>query len=65
MGDKASPYQRIMRAAHEGKGVHFDADTVFLLSLDDAIATRAANEDDVDAGRPQRFLDPHEGRYGS
>lgn len=43
---KLSPHQRIMRAAKAGRGLRFSADEVALLSFDDAIATRAENENE-------------------
>ena len=36
-------YRAIMIAATNGRGLHLTADEVFDLTLDDAIATRAAN----------------------
>lgn len=45
MGKKLSPYQRIMQNAKKGKGVVLSADEVFALSMDNAIATVADNED--------------------
>lgn len=48
MRKKKSLYQRIVRAAELGRGVRFSADECFALSLDDAIATRAANDDEAE-----------------
>lgn len=50
MAEKKTPYQRIMRAAERGGGVRLSVDDVFLLSMDDAIATRANNDDEDDEG---------------
>lgn len=41
-----TPYQRIMRAANEGRGIRLSALEVRQLSLDDAIQTVARNDDD-------------------
>ncbi len=41
-----TPYQRIMRAAESGRGVHLSPDEVWAMSQDDAIATVALNDDD-------------------
>ncbi len=40
-----TPYQRIMRAAREGRGIRLSADEAFLMAQDTAIAD-AANSDD-------------------
>ena len=47
--DRLSPYRRIVRNAKLGKGVTLTADEVALLSLDDAIFTRAQYERDQEA----------------
>lgn len=44
---KLSPYQRIMKAVKSGCGVRLSKDEVFQMSLDDAIATVAQNEDEA------------------
>lgn len=46
-----TPHQKIMRAAKRGTGCHLTADEVSQLSLDDAIATCAANDDENDIER--------------
>ena len=51
---KLSPYQRIVRAAKEGKGVHLSGDEVFAMALDDAIETMAYNDDEADANGWER-----------
>ena len=45
-----SAYQKIMIAAKNSKGVRLSAHECFLLSMDDAISTAAANDDENDAG---------------
>ncbi len=47
---KKTPYQRIMRAHENGTGVRLTYDDVFLMGLDDAIATRASNDDEAGEG---------------
>ena len=42
-GKKRDIYRAIMIAAAKGNGLHLTADEVFILSLDDAIMTRAQN----------------------
>jgi len=42
MTKRTDAYVRIMRAAEKGKGVVLSADEVWLMHLDDAIATHAA-----------------------
>ncbi len=51
---KKTPHQRIMIAAAKGVGIRLSADEVFRLSIDDAIATRAGNDDLNDEGVPDR-----------
>lgn len=46
-----TPHQKIMRAARRGTGTHLTAEEVQALSLDDAIATCAANDDENDIER--------------
>ncbi len=40
-----TPHQKIMRAAKNGTGLRLNADEVWVLSMDDAIATAATNDD--------------------
>lgn len=40
-----TPHQKIMRAAKRGTGCRLTADEVIQLSMDDAVATRAANDE--------------------
>ena len=49
---KLSPWQKIMRAAREGRGLRLSEDEVWQLSADNAIETKAANDEDEQAGRP-------------
>ncbi len=51
-----TPYQRIMAASHAGKGIRLSADDVFRLSMDDAISTRAALDDEE--GKPIQDIKP-------
>jgi hypothetical protein len=46
MLSKLTPWQRIIRAAKEGKGIRLSADEVYMLSQDDAIEQRARNDDE-------------------
>lgn len=51
MAKSKTPYQRIMKAAKEGRGVNLSAEEVFNMSMDHAIYEAAANDDETDAGR--------------
>jgi hypothetical protein len=42
---KKTPWQKIMDAAKKGRGLRLSADEIFLLSCDDAIETRARNDE--------------------
>jgi hypothetical protein len=42
---KATPHQRIVKAALAGVGMRLSADEVAYLAMDDAIQTRAVNDD--------------------
>lgn len=44
---KLTPYQRIMHAAKRGTGMRLSADEAFALSMDDAIASCAINDDEA------------------
>lgn len=44
---KLSPYQRICRAAKEGRGVRLSAEEIAILSHDDAIYTVATADDEA------------------
>lgn len=45
---KLSPYQRIMRNAAKGRGVRLSAEETFAMSLDEAVAQCAVNDDEYD-----------------
>lgn len=47
---KKTPYQRIIFASKNGTGVRLSYDECFDLSRDDAISTRATNDDLNDQG---------------
>jgi len=42
---KLTPYQRIMKAYYENKGIRLSADEVYSLAQDHAISERACRED--------------------
>ncbi len=42
---KLTPWQRIVRAYEAGRGVHLSFEEVARLNMDDAIVTRAYNDD--------------------
>lgn len=44
-----TPWQKIVRAAKAGRGLRLTADEVFKLFMDDAIETKATN-DDIEQG---------------
>ncbi len=44
-----TPHQKIMRAFRRQKGLRLNATEVRELAIDDAISTRAANDDETDA----------------
>lgn len=44
MAKKLTPWQRIMEAAHKGRGIRLSSDEVFDLSMDNAIETKAMND---------------------
>jgi hypothetical protein len=48
---KQTPHQKIMQAAKRGTGCHLTRDEVVQLSMDDAIATCAANDDENEIER--------------
>ncbi len=46
---KLTPWQKIMRAARRGTGLHLSPEEVGRLSMDDAIESVAENDDREDA----------------
>lgn len=50
-----TPHQRIMTAARKGKGLRLSAAEVRRLSLDDAISTCAAEDDDYESS-PELYM---------
>jgi GNAT superfamily N-acetyltransferase len=42
---KKTPWQRIIMASEDGRGIRLSADEVIELSMDDAIVTKASNDD--------------------
>lgn len=49
-----SPYQRIMKAARDGKGIRLSADEVRQLAEDDAIQQVATEDDERDIASKER-----------
>jgi hypothetical protein len=52
---KKTPWQRIMIAANKGVGLRLSAEDVWELSLDDAIATKAWNDDEDELAEPKNY----------
>lgn len=55
---RIDPYKRIMLAAKKGVGVHLNADEVWNLSQDDAIATAADEEIQAERGNRREYHQP-------
>lgn len=54
---KLTPYQRIVRAARNGVGVHINADEAWQMAQDTAIAQRAEWDDDPESEQMQAEAD--------
>ncbi len=53
--ERLTPHQKVARAAKLGRGVRLSADEAFLLGeMDDAVATRAENDDEADEAKGLR-----------
>lgn len=48
-----TPHQKIMRAAKRGTGTRLSSEEVFLLSMDDAVAMAAQNDDEEQSKRAE------------